>query len=79
MKNFNYFPLMSESFVENQPSYNTRNPDTLNVPFPRTNTIKINFLYQIPIHWNNLDGTIRNAASLNSFKNKLKKQLISLN
>ena len=71
-----YFTSMSNQFTEVQPSYNTRRQNVLHVPFPRTNCIMMNFLYQIPTLWNGIDNEIKQSSSLHVFKTKLKKRFI---
>ena len=76
VKHCNYFPSISHQFRELPPTYNVRRQNSLYVPFPRTDSVLINFTYQIPKLWNELDNQIKNCDSLNMFKDKLKKYLI---
>ena len=55
----------------------TRSRNNLIPPFPRTNSIKINYNYQLNIIWNSLPECIQNENSLRKFKTSLKNYLIS--
>ena len=48
------------------------------VPKSKTELFKNSFAYSGPQIWNNLSTVLRNAPSLNIFKNKLKEFLLSI-
>jgi hypothetical protein len=57
--------------------YNTRNSGLLYIPFCRTNIRRFSVFYQGPKLFNNLSSDIRSTFSIASFRNKLKKYLLS--
>ena len=69
-------------FIYVERYYNLRAGDVFVVPFPRTNTVKANFYYQMIILWNELPPrirTIHNVGSLNNvtcFKREFKQYLL---
>ena len=64
--------------ILNEHSHNTRRYQEYIVPFPRINTIKLNFKYQVYLQWNNLPVSIKNSKSLSSFKSQLKAHYLNL-
>ena len=50
------------------PTYNTRNFNDIQIPFPRVDASKINFKYQISKIWNEIPRRLRELSSLHSFK-----------
>ena len=62
----------------NTSNYNTRGDSIFNPPFHRLNlTQRQSVEHQAPKLWNSIPASIRNSSSLNSFKWKYKKHLIS--
>ena len=57
--------------------YNTRNASSFHVPKCRTNIRLFSFHYQGPLVFNSLSPDIRKSNSVASFKNKLKKHLLT--
>ena len=57
-------------------NYNTRSKSHFRVHYGRTNFSHSLITYQGPKLWNDLPPAIRDCISLNSFKRKLKKDLI---
>ena len=78
MKNNNVLPQVNSDFQQNIINYNIRNPEELNVTFPRTNAVLISYKYQIANMWNQIPEIIKNAPSSDIFKSKLKKHMLSL-
>ena len=52
-------------------SHSTRYRSNLVVPFPRVNTVKINYKYQFVKIWNNLPNELKCISSLRIFKRML--------
>ena len=67
----NYFTLNC-----NIHSYSTRNAANFHLPKVRTSLYYKSVIYQGPLTWNSIPDNIRNAASFNIFKRKLKNHLI---
>ena len=65
------------TFPVKRSNYRTRNCDELQVPFPRTDAIKISFLYQIPIIWNSIPDVVKLAPYKAIFKSRYKKFLLA--
>jgi len=57
-------------------NYLTRNRNAFILPFPRVESIRINYKYQFINTWNDLPDGLKNLNSLSSFKRKLKNFLI---
>ena len=78
IKNYNAYPYLNISLQENDEPYyyNLRHTQELRVPFPRTNTIKSHYLYQMTVLWNDLPFRVRNSCNKRSFKLRLKQHLI---
>ena len=57
--------------------YSTRGSNTLVVPFPRVESIKINFKYQFLKVWNDVPENIRASISLAIFRNSLKQHFMN--
>ena len=56
--------------------YNFRKIGELEVPFPRINSLKCNYKYQITSVWNDLPRRVRDAPTLKVFKSQLKNHLL---
>ena len=67
-------PLINIENVEHD--YSTRSNGSLRIPFPRVDSVKINFEYQSLKLWNSIPNEIKNVSSLNIFKKNYKKYLI---
>ena len=61
-------------FIKNQAvhSYNTRRPNDLRLPLPRTNWGKQTFIYQAAKDWNSLPTDLKETNLLFIFESKLK-------
>ena len=59
------------TFADKQTNYSLRRVDELVIPYPRTNTIKGNFSYLIPLIWNEVPNDIKKIKIL-----RVSKQLI---
>ena len=57
--------------------YPTRQHNYFHIPLTRTVFAKNTFVFTGPIYWNSLLNDIKDSLSLNTFKRKLKKYLIS--
>lgn len=57
--------------------YITRHRDNLSLPLHRLSKYKHSTTYLGPAIWNSIPSQIQDAPSLNSFKNKLKKHILS--
>ena len=55
----------------NEHDHFTRRRGEIQVPFPRVESVKINFEYQFINIWNNIPDNIKNAPSVNVFKKRL--------
>ena len=76
IKNNNFFPEIAHEFTQHEVPYNIRS-NNINEPFPRVNTIRINYNYQIPHNWNNLNQNIKSCENLGRFKSTLKEYLLN--
>ena len=59
-------------------NYHTRNASLYLLPFCRTNIRKFSVIYQAPNFFNTLCQDIRQASTVTSFQNKLRKYLFSI-
>ena len=57
--------------------YSTRGSNTLVVPFPRVESIRINFKYQFVKVWNDVPENIKASESIAIFKNSLKQHFLN--
>ena len=67
--------LIPEQRRETTGRYSLRNQEELTIPMGRLASFKSSFIPDIAKLWNNLTPTLKQATSLGTFKNKLKKQL----
>ena len=77
--NSNILPHVFDTmFPKNQSfhSYPTRQSNEFHLPLLRTVFAKNTFIYKGPQFWNSLSNNIKEAPSLNSFKNRLKLYLL---
>ena len=51
----------------------------LDLPLLKTTTEQITFTYRIASIWNNLSENLKQSASLNIFKQRLREQLLTIN
>ena len=58
-------------------NYSTRYRDHLRPPFHRHTQTSHSITYQGPVKWNTIPPQIQNSPSLNVFKNRLKKHILS--
>ena len=75
----NSLPQVFDSlFLQNQSlhDYPTRQSDEFHLPLLRTLLAQKSFIFTGPKFWNSLENDIKNAPSLYTFKNKLKKKLL---
>jgi len=68
-----YLRSVCPNYVANVTHYNLRNATHLVIPKCRTSSFQNSFFPTTVHDWNELDEDIRNCATLESFKNKLKK------
>ena len=67
---------LSSLFTKYDPPYNLRNSENeLAVPLPRTNFLKNSFSYNGAVIWNSLSPELRQAKSLQSFRNGCRDRL----
>ena len=73
-----YQKINSENYIT-QPIhyYQTRNQYSLHIPRPNQTLFKHSLIYQGPKIWNGLPCNTKLSPSLSSFKNKLKKHMLS--
>ena len=65
-------PYLTEKFTFRDSSYNTRSGSfNLNIPRPKTESMKRSFLYRGAMCWNSLAPELRQCPSLGSFKSIL--------
>ena len=71
--------LGSLNFEPKISSYRTRNNELgdLSIPTPRTETVKANYSYQIPVLWNELPHEVRIIQPITAFRYNIKKHFIS--
>ena len=62
-------PLIQITNVEH--GYPTRRRSEIQVPFPRVESVKINFEYQFIDIWNSIQDDVKNAPSVNVFKKRM--------
>ena len=73
IKNLHYFENMAQVFnLSVETGHDLRRVNELSGPFPRVDTIKTNFIYQISHLWNALPNEIKDSDGLGTFKNQLK-------
>ena len=74
----NSLPFLRDQFYDlaSRHRYNTRNGNNFKLPFPSSRAVKLNYIYKAISIWNELDGNLRNANSLNELHRRLKHQLI---
>ena len=58
--------------------HNTRTRENLQLPFPRVENIRINYIYQCQNIWNCLPQNIKSSPSLKIFKKNLHKHMIEM-
>ena len=70
--------VFDSMFVRNQSVHNypTRQSDEFHLPLVRTHLAQNSFIFTGPKLWNSLENEMKNAPSLYTFKNKLKKFLL---
>jgi hypothetical protein len=73
----NLVPMyLSERFTIKHNPYNVRSSMQLYIPFPRLEYKKRSISYSGAISWNSLDTHVKNANSVNDFKNKYNVQIV---
>ena len=65
-ENFHHYASLNPTYPSHM--YETRYRGSLVVPFPRVDSIRMNFKYQFCNVWNDIPDNIRNATSLRIFK-----------
>ena len=79
--NENYAPFILERLNtlthERRTERDTRSDIVYSVPFPRVNTVKVNFIYNAVKIWNELPSELRNSNSSVGLKNQLTKKFIT--
>ena len=58
-------------------NYDTRSGDNPSLPFPRIDTVKMNYNFQFVYLWNKIPDQIKSVESINKFKNDLMNYFIS--
>ena len=58
--------------------HNTRTRENVQLPFPRVENIRINYIYQCQNIWNCLPQNIKSSPSLKIFKKNLHKHMIEM-
>ena len=71
--------IFKSMFLKNRSfhQYPTRKSDDYHLPLLRSFFAQNTFIYEGPKFWNSLTDSLKNAPSLNTFKNKLKLYLLS--
>ena len=77
--NQNLCPTLQSNLDLIYPNHNhdTRGRENLVLPFPRVETLRINFKYQCNDIWNKIPSEIKSSKSLKSFKRELTSYLIN--
>ena len=78
MLKLSMYPSLKNSLNLTEPEhlYPTRNRLNYNLPFPRVDSIRINYKFQFTNVWNELPVHIKDQSTLGSFKRSLKEYLL---
>ena len=75
-ENYANFLLNELLPLTNNCPYNIRNNNVFVTPFPRVNSIKLNFIFNAVKVWNELNNNVRQSTSVHTLKTALKNELV---
>lgn len=77
--NENYAPFIFDELMSltNENHYNLRHQNSFVTPFPRVNTIKVNFIFNAVKIWNELTNDIKQSQSAQILKHRLKDKYVN--
>ena len=78
IRKLNLYPTLQNNLDLQTPEHDhlTRNRNKFLLPFPRIDSVRINFKYQITRIWNELPEVLKNIDKLSTFKKRLTKHLL---